>query len=370
MRTRRSNPSGEVATTFKNKGDEGRIEARHVALAGWKGAFGVQWQDREASAVGEEAYLPPSTTRALGVFLVEEKQIGDWLLSAGARREQERLSVTASGLNLPSRRFTLTSLALGGTWKFAVDHAVSLNITRAERAASAEELYAFGPHLATATFDVGDANIRKETSRNVDLTMQKSSGAVQWKLNLFANRMKDYIFARSVDEDGDGLPDRVNAEGELEADGELLLQRTGQADADFRGYEAEVSWSQGDTKLRAFTDSVRAKIKSGGNLPRISPGRIGVEASQQWGAWSGRASVMRVRAQNHLAELETATQGYTKVNAELSWRAGAFAVGGNWLVFLQGKNLTDKDIRLHTSYLKDVAPQPGRSFTLGVRATF
>ena len=38
--------------------------------------------------------------------------------------------------------------------------------------------------------------------------------------------------------------------------------------------------------------------------------------------------------------------------------------------FVQGTNLLDSDIRAHTSFLKDVAPLMGRSFLVGVRATF
>lgn len=358
-------PDGAVATTFKNKGDEGRIEARHVALGGWKGAFGVQWQDRDASALGEEAYLPPSTTRALGIFLVEEKTLGNWTLSLGARSERERLS--AEG-DLPARRFTLASFAMGATWKFAPDLALSLNLSRAERAASAEELYSFGPHLATATFDVGDAALGKESSRNLDLTLAKTRGAVQWKVNIFSNRMRNYIFGRNVDEDGDGLPDRVNTEGELEPDGELLLQRLGQADARFTGYEAEVAVQNESWKLRAFTDRVRARLSAGGNLPRISPGRFGIEALRRIGPWSAGVNIMRVQSQSRLAALETPTAGYTNVNAEVTY---ATDLGGvKTLVFLRGQNLADREIRLHTSYLKDVVPQPGRSFALGVRATF
>ena len=34
------------------------------------------------------------------------------------------------------------------------------------------------------------------------------------------------------------------------------------------------------------------------------------------------------------------------------------------------RNLTDQDIRVHTSYLKDFAPLPGRNLAVGVRVAF
>ncbi|MGO2372603.1 MAG: hypothetical protein ACTJIB_18735 [Pseudoalteromonas prydzensis] len=39
-------------------------------------------------------------------------------------------------------------------------------------------------------------------------------------------------------------------------------------------------------------------------------------------------------------------------------------------VYLKADNLTDQEARVHSSYLKDEAPLPGRSVSLGVRARF
>jgi iron complex outermembrane receptor protein len=37
-------------------------------------------------------------------------------------------------------------------------------------------------------------------------------------------------------------------------------------------------------------------------------------------------------------------------------------------LFLNGNNLTDEEQRLHTSFIKDLAPQPGRTIEFGIRA--
>jgi iron complex outermembrane receptor protein len=45
--------------------------------------------------------------------------------------------------------------------------------------------------------------------------------------------------------------------------------------------------------------------------------------------------------------------------------------GGNaWEVFMDGTNLLDEEARPHTSFLKDLAPRPGRGIAFGVRAFF
>lgn len=364
-------PTGDVATTFKNKGSESRVELQHSAFAGIQGAIGVQFQDRDFSALGEEAIIPKTRSRSSGIFAVEQKAIGDWIASGGARVEKETRRPKG---DLPNRDFTLSTFASGVVWKFAPHYNVSVNLTQAQRAPSIEELYSQGAHGATATFDLGNAQLKKEISRNVDVTLRKADGALKWKVNLFANRMKDYVFAKSVDSNGDGVADRVNGDGVLAPDGEFLVQQSSQADARFRGYEAEIMFQPGKEggSVRLFTDSVRARLAGGSdgntNLPRISPTRYGVELGYARGPWTHNLTATRVQKQNQVAALESATPGYTKVNAEVSYLLNT--TSASYLFFVQGSNLLNEDIRIHTSYLKDTAPQTGRSVTLGVRATF
>jgi iron complex outermembrane receptor protein len=120
--------------------------------------------------------------------------------------------------------------------------------------------------------------------------------------------------------------------------------------------------------MRLFGDQVRGKLADGSNLPRMSPSRFGATLE----AWSGNASgsltALRVREQDRVATLETSTPGYTRVDAEFSWRIGEGRPG--LVFFLQGTNLLDRDIRVHTSYLKDLAPLMGRSILLGLRGEY
>lgn len=368
--------SGSVATTFKNRATEGRLEAAHAAVAGLTGTVGVQVQDQDLSALGEEALFPRTRSRSQGFFAVEQLEAGAWTFDAGLRveRNTRRLKLdeeTAERFpGAVDRSFNLATGAAGVVWRFAPGYNASVNLTQAQRAPATEELYSRGLHGATATYEVGDPNLRKEVSRNIDLLVRKTQGDVRWKVNVYANRIRDYIYTASVDEDGDGNPDRVDDEGAADPSG-VLAQRYSQGDARFRGVEAEWSWRPGDRSrgVRVFGDLVRAKLANGDNLPRISPARLGVQVDGRAGPWGASLTALRAFAQRNTAPLETATGGYTRVDAEVSWQ-WASERGTNLTVFLQGTNLTDATIRVHTSYLKDLAPLMGRSFVLGLRGEF
>lgn len=357
--------TGEVATTFTNRAREARLELQHAGAL--RGTFGVQLQGARLAATGEEAILPRSSSRSRAVFLVEEKELGAWTLDAGIRAESEARRPEGE---LPARDFRLVTPAVGVVLRLG-DYRVALNATQAQRAPSVEELYSDGAHHATATFDIGDPQLRKEVSRNIDVTLRKAEGSLRWKMNFFANRIQDYVYAASVDADGDGLPDRIGHEGEPEVDGEFLVQRYSQAAARFRGVEAEWSYrpAAGTFGVRVFGDMTRGRLASGENLPRISPARLGANVDAGSGAFRVNLSAIHAFAQPRTASLESSTPSYTRIDAEASWRIEGSGRRG-LTAFVQATNLLDEVIRLHTSYLKGIAPQMGRSVVVGVRGEF
>ena len=138
---------------------------------------------------------------------------------------------------------------------FGDDYSVGFSVTRAQRAPSLEELYNDGPHLATATFERGDTALDPETANNLDLTLRKSEGRWTLRVSAFANLIEDFIFADSVDENGDGVADRVDEEGELVPDGDLLSLNFVQDDAIFYGGEAETVLGISRTRATATSMS-------------------------------------------------------------------------------------------------------------------
>lgn len=72
--------------------------------------------------------------------------------------------------------------------------------------------------------------------------------------------------------------------------------------------------------------------------------------------------------QDRIAPFARPTDGYVLRNASVGYRI--FAGRSVLDLVLRGTNLTDEDARVHTSFLKDLVPLPGRDFRLNARLTF
>ena len=341
---------GVVSTTFKNKAYDTRIELQHQPIAGFKGIFGLQTSQRKFSADGEEAYVQPTITRKTGLFALEEYRLGDWRFEAALRHDRQTAEAQASGITSSHNG---SSASLGALWKFTPGYQVGASFTRASRAPSAEELYARGLHLATSTYERGNADLRLETSQNIDLSLKKTSGDTTLGVSVFRNRISHYIYGRTLDA----------------VDGLQLLQYS-QADATFTGIEGQVR--QRITRnlgVTLFGDTVRAKLDGGGLLPRIPATRAGLRLDGNWNAWEGQVEWVQVARQNRVAPFETATPGYGMLNLGVSYN-GQFSEGTPWQVYLKANNLTDRLAYAHTSFIKTAAPLMGRNVTVGVRVAF
>lgn len=363
-------PSGEIATTFDNEALEGRVELTHAPIGGWHGVIGTQFLSREFSAIGEEAFLAPTDTRSIALFLVEERKFGRFRLQLGVRGEHTEHEPSETFGN---RDFNVYSASAGGIWDFMDGYALGGSFTHAERAPASEELFSNGPHLATAAFEIGDPNLDEEKANNLDLFLRKTQGRFKGAINLFYNRIDDFIFQQTIDGDADGVADLVDEEGGLDPAGELLLLNFVAGDAEFYGAEAEGILSVFANRpdlltVRLFIDYVRGRLRDGGDLPRITPLRYGLQLRHGGGPWSAGIGVTRVAEQNKVAGFETETDEYTELAADVAYKL-RFARAVHTL-FLQGRNLLDEEQRNHSSFIKDEAPLPGLSVIFGVRSDF
>lgn len=343
---------GEVATTFRNRAGDGRIEVEHAPLAGWRGLVGMQLTRRRFSAIGEEAYLQPTDTRRQALFVHEAQRFGAWQVEGALRQEWQRIDVQGGQGN---RAHNGNSLSAGTSWHFAPGWQLGASLTRAQRLPSAEELYADGLHLATRTWERGNADLKRETSNNLELSLRKTAGDTTLKLGVYHNRVRNYIHARTLDE----------------LDGLQLIEYS-QRDARFTGFEGELRQAIGrDYALSLLFDHVRARLantEDGRNLARIPAARAGLRGEFNRDAFSAHAELFRVASQRRVADYETSTPGYNLINLGASYTLGQ---GGlEYRFYAKLDNLTNQLAFAHASFIKDAAPLTGRNLSLGMRLSF
>jgi iron complex outermembrane receptor protein len=344
----------EIGTVFTNDSWEGRLELNHEPLGPFTGSFGVQGARRDFAAIGAEAFVPPTVTDTLAVFAFEEARSGAWRFQVGGRYEHQSAEVTEEALE---RTFGAVSGSGGVVWQSPASSA-GLTVARSIKLPNAEELFSNGPHLATAAFEIGDADLGREKSLGVDLSLRRRSGRVTGDVNLFMNRFDGFIFEDLTGEEEDGLQ----------------VVRFVQRDADFRGVEAQlrVELLHAEPRhldLDLMADYVHAELRDSGDpLPRIPPLRYGAALHYEDGPWSARVELRGVAEQDRVTANERPTDGYALLNATLGRR---LFVGRTVIeALLRGTNLTDQEARNHVSFLKDIAPLPGRDVRLAVRVVF
>lgn len=344
--------SGAPNTRFESDGWEGRLELVQPNRNGWQGAVGVQALRRDFEAIGDEAFVPPTLTKEWGVFTLQRFDRERWGVEGGVRIERKELSSPVG-----DREFTGLSASAGAFLRPAQGWFVSLSGSRTERAPAQEELFANGPHPATRSFELGDLSLDSEVSWSADLTGHYRGGRWDVDAHLFAVRYEGFIDLRptGADDPESGLP----------------IFRYRQTDASFYGFEADGSytlWEDGERsfRLEATGDWVHGKTDLGPPA-RIPPWSVSGRGVYEGGWWSGLVEVRRVGKQTRVSEFELPTDAYTLLNASLTLRP---LDDKGFKIFLEGRNLTDEEAREHASFLKEIAPLPGRNFRLGVGYRF
>lgn len=363
---------GEVGTTFRNKGYEARIEARHQPLGPFNGVVGAQVTRNDFSALGEEAFVPQTDTNAGALFILEEMQATDRLLfTLGGRLEHTSVDPDANGSERfanadRSSSFTAGSLSSGAVYTLTPVWSVAATLGYTERAPTFYELYANGAHVATGTYELGDADLSKEKAVSSDLALRFDNGTHKGSVGVFYSHFSNYIgllaTGRTLDDEGQADPDGIP---EYTYSG---------VRARFSGVEAQDHWTLGEGAYGKFAlelsgDYTRAKnLDTGEDLPRIAPLRLNSGLLWEKGPWQARIDVEHASSQHRVPQNERGTDGYNTLGANLGYH---FDVGqSKWLAFVDAQNLTNQTVRYASSILRDVAPAQGRSVQVGLRTTF
>ncbi len=350
----------EIGTQFFNNFFEGRLESEHSFGERSQGTMGAQFSTRDFEAVGDEAFVPPTETRSAALFAYETLSATDRInIQGGLRYERQVAESRTTGT---SRSDNAVSASFGVNIDAADALTLSASLSRSVKLPNAEELFSNGPHAATLAFEIGNPDLVPETALGIDLTAHVHTPRLRGTASFFSTGFSDYIHEAATGAQQDGLDEFAFVQADarfigLELEGELDI------------VEGDPNANSPHVSLEVMGDFVRATLsESDEYLPRIPSLRIGGGVNVRQGPFVLRGSARRTTDQNNIGPFETATRGFTMVDASISYRIFSGSLFHD--ITLAATNLTDEEARLHTSFLKDRAPLPGREIRLVYRLNF
>lgn len=409
--------SDSVHQTFTSKAQEGRVELQFMPFdarfADITTAVGFHAGHQKLTASSPEnpgapynGLFDPNSNRRVATYIFNELQFSPGTKAQLAGRvEHVRLDGTMPDFPadvLPggvpqvdiarNPSFTPVSGSVGLLQNLPGDLVASITAQYVERAPKPAELFSRGSHHATATFDIGNPELKVETAQSIEIGLRRAKGPFRFEATAFYTRFNNFIYRRLTGafchDDFDTChthehhhDDDHEEEAGHEEHGhseELRQAVYTQRDAIFRGGEFQSQLDvapvfNGVWGIESQFDVVRATFTDGTNVPRIPPARIGGGLFYRDQNWFARINLLHAFAQRDIALEETETGGYNLLRAEVSYRTplDPTRFGARELtVGAYGNNLLNEKIRSAVSFTKDEVLLPGVNVRLFANLKF
>ena len=352
----------------------------HHALGPWSGVLGASGDYATNNNFGEEHLMPNSTTGGGALYAFEQRDVGRWSLSFGARYDYRHLTAeadTALGNGAANLKWNSVTGNAGLLYHVTEPVALVFNVGRGFRAPSGFDLFANGPHEATATFERGNPNLKTETSLNTDLSLRVQTGSAVAEFGGFVNSIHDFIYTVPT--------------GQTDSASGLQIYNVTQGDAVLSGFETQLEIHPTDyLHLQGTADYVRGQNTSTHEaLPAMPPFRATYLARleghkigallEPYVSIGGETNAKQTRLNPaEVVFFASAFNGagyspasYTLVNAGAGFSVAASP--GRTIAFdFQLRNALNQQWADYLSHLKTNAPNPGmgRNFVARVTASF
>ena len=372
----------EMATAFEQDGLHFRVEGP-AALNGWQTLTGFEMRDIELTTEAAEhdddddgdaddddhghgTYLPSTERSQVGLFFFAERERNGWLTELAARfdsieqeaeheehhDEDDDDDGDEEEEHHGAVEHDITNLSAGLARKMGNGLLLGGSVSSTERAPSQVELFAEGRHAAARREEFGDDELDTESALAMELYLRKSWQNNRLRVAFFQNDYSEFIY----------LKKRSGTDDEYDYT---------QQDAELSGFEAE--YQTGFTLAGRMVDatlsysSISGELDDGGNLPAMPPQKIGVSLATDIGPAMVSLDIENTDDQTDTATDELATDGYTSVDLSASWQPQAYE---GLTITGAIRNLTDEEIRHHTSPLKDLLPEAGQDIRVTARYRF
>jgi iron complex outermembrane receptor protein len=183
----------------------------------WEVSYGVNGMQQSSEDRGIVFVLPEYNLFDFGVYAIAKKTFNKLTVTGGLRFDSRSLHgksmyTDSSGARIAEQtnssierfsdyrsNFTGFSGSIGLTYDFSEMLYGKLNLARGYRAPTAAESGQNGIHDGTPFYEIGDHNLKPENSLQLDATLGLNSDNISAELNLFTNRINNYIFPAKLE---------------------------------------------------------------------------------------------------------------------------------------------------------------------------
>ncbi len=214
---------------------DGKLALVHPQIGIFDGEIGIEGYDKEQT-VTKGHLVPNADERGKSIYLFEEADLGSWIVQWGLRYDTREVDPTA----LNQRDFSAVGGSLGATYKLNDSWNIAANLSRGFRAPSIFELYADGVHGGVQAYQIGNSDLKEETTLGADLSLRYQHEKIKASLTLYRTYINDYIYLANT-----GLR-RNPTTGAIVASGGVPEMTNQQTDAQMQGVEFSLETHLGE----------------------------------------------------------------------------------------------------------------------------
>lgn len=328
--------------------------------------FGVQGMHQKNTNFGEEILIPNAITNDFGIMALSHIHFNKSDLQLGLRYDLRSINAEQQGnvgdaafIEAVQRDFNSINAALGYRIDLSKTILARLNVNTGFRAPNLSELASNGLHSGANRFEIGNPNLEREQSIQVDVAVEYANPHLEVYANAFVNQVDNFIFLEPTG-------------AFIDEDPVFVYQ---QQDATLYGGEFGVhlhpralDWLH----LESNFDMVIGELDDDTYIPLIPAKRWTNTLRVEWSAIQKGSTktytfvtLQSVFDQNKVATFETPTPGYNVFHVGL---------GGEITVFdrkikyrIARNNLFNRDYIDHLSRLKpDGIANIGRNIVFGL----
>ena len=334
----------ELESLATNKNFNYRANFNHQRRGNLSGTFGLSGFTRDYDSVGKEAPAPHTRQKSLAFYGLERVDFERLGFQFGGRLEQNGYKPEG---NFRKRNFVGFSGSAGVRVPLWSEGSFVANYQHSFRAPALEELYNNGPHPGILVFDVGNPNLKPEHGDGIDFSLRHNTDRVRIQGGVYFYKISDFVYTAFT--------------GGTDPGSSLPIVDYAQGNGRYVGTEASLEARVLPTLwLSGKVDYVRAELTEQNKpLPRIPPFRGTLGLDWRYNAFSVRPELILANRQPRVFDNETPTAGYAVFNLNAAYTIVTRRV--SHIFSVTGHNLGNALYRNHLSFIKEIAPESGRS---------